>query len=296
MTRFVYVNGTYHRYREAGVHVEDRGFQFADSVYEVIEIASSALVDSERHLARLERSLAELEIPPPMARGPLLHVIGETVRRNRVREGMVYLQVSRGVGVRDFLFTGKPLQPTLVCLARHVGKAARDAAGVKGMRVVSVPDIRWGRCDIKTVMLLPAVLAKHEALKSGAAEAWFVDSEGYVTEGGSTNAWIVNAEGELQTRKLSNALLPGVTRRTLFDVADELGLPVKEAAFSIEAAQGAREAFVTSASNTVMPVINIDGVDIGNGQPGPISVKLRHAFHGIAEHMALGTGGISSTS
>ncbi len=284
MARFVYVNGQYRRYHEAGVHVEDRGFQFGDAVYEVIEVAGGGLVDAERHLARLERSLNELQIEAPMSRQALLLVIAETVRRNRVREGLVYMQVSRGAAKRDFLFSGKSLEPTLVCLARPLSRASREASADKGISVISLPDIRWGRCDIKTVMLLPAALAKEEALKAGASEAWLVDRDGFVTEGASSNAWIVNAQGELQTRSLSNDLLPGVTRRTLFDVAQSLGFQVKEAAFTIADAKNAREAFNTSASGTVMPVVKIDGKNVSDGLPGTISRKLREVFH---EHAAL---------
>lgn len=288
MARFVYVNGQYQRYNDASVHVEDRGFQFADAVYEVIEVSRGALVDSERHLARLERSLSELQIGVPMSRRALLAVIAETVRRNRVRDGLVYLQVSRGVHRRDFLFSGKQLTPTLVCLARPLSRMARDAAADKGISVITLDDIRWGRCDIKTVMLLPATLAKEEALKSGAGEAWLVDGQGFVTEGASSNAWIVKSMGELQTRSLSNALLPGVTRRSLIDVAQSLGLRVKEAAFTVEDAKSAKEAFGTSASATVMPVVQIDGAPIGEGRPGAITRKLRDVFHDFAAQYPLG--------
>lgn len=287
MSRVVYVNGRYRRYQDAKIHVEDRGFQFADAVYEVIEVVNRRLVDATRHLDRLERSLSELAIEQVMSRSALLNIIAETVRRNRVRDGLAYLQVSRGVSPRDFVCAGKNLSPTLVCLARAVSPVAREARASCGIGVITIPDIRWARCDIKTVMLLPAVLAKEQAIASGAEEAWLVDDKGFVTEGASSNAWIVNSDGLLQTRSLSNALLPGVTRRTLIDVAAALGLEVLEQPFVAAEAYAAKEAFGTSASATVMPVVRIDGRIIGSGRPGTVTQQLRQAFHQHAERLAL---------
>ena len=285
MSRIVYVNGSYRRYGEASVHVEDRGLQFADSVYEVIEVYRDQLVDPTRHLDRLNRSMRELSIPAPMTRGALVHIIRQIVRRNRVREGIVYLQVTRGTAPRDFPFTGKGLTPNLICLARSFPRGARDIVAASGISVQTMPDIRWGRCDIKTVMLLPAVLAKEHAEQAGASEAWLVDSEGWITEGASSNAWIVNYDGELQTRSLSWELLPGITRRTAIDVAGELGIRVIEQAFSPQDAYTAKEAFNTSASATIMPVIRVDDRTIGSGKPGPLTRKIREAFHHHAERM-----------
>jgi D-alanine transaminase len=283
MSRFVYVNGRYRRYADACVHVEDRGFQFADAVYEVIEVSDGQLIDTTRHLDRLGRSLEELSIGPVMPRGALLNVIRQTVHRNRVRDGLVYLQISRGVSPRDFLFSSKSLTPTVVCLARSVPRRVREAKAQRGIRVVTMPDIRWKRCDIKTVMLLPAVLAKERAREVGADEAWLIDQDGFVTEGASSNAWIVSADGKIQTRSLSNSLLSGVTRRTVLDVAAALGLQAVEAPFTVANAQAAVEAFGTSASATILPVVEIDGVVIGGGRPGAITQKLREVFHQHAE-------------
>lgn len=283
MTRVVYVNGQYLPYGQAGVHVEDRGFQFADSIYEVCEILDGQLVDEPRHIDRLERSLGELAIPMPMSRAALGQVMRQVVRRNRVSTGLLYLQVSRGAAPRDFSIPPSGLTPTLVCLARRLDGDKREARANAGISVVTMPDIRWGRCDIKTVMLLPAVLAKDAALRAGASEAWLVDAEGFVTEGASSNAWIVDKEGVLITRPTGNAILPGVTRRTLFDLLIRENIPYSERSFRVEDARGAREAFITSASGTVMPVVAIDGAPIGNGHPGELTLRLRSKFHQAAK-------------
>lgn len=280
MTRVVYVDGRYVPWAEARVHAEDRGYQFADAVYEVCEVKNGRLVDETRHIARLMRSLGELEITPPMPATSLGIVLRETIRRNRIRNGSVYLQVSRGVAPRDFLFPGDHVTPTVVCIARPLRGGGTAA---KGIAIVTQPETRWARCDIKTVMLLPAVLAKESARSRGAKEAWFVDTDGFVTEGASSNAWIVTAAGDLVTRPADTSILRGVTRTTVQDVARALQLTVVERPFTVEEAKGAREAFITSASNIVMPVVEIDGEKIGEGKPGPVAQRLRGAFHGIAE-------------
>lgn len=283
MARVVYVNGRYLPYPQAGVHVEDRGFQFADAIYEVCEVKDGRLVDETRHMDRLERSLGELRIPLPMSRRALSLVLHETVRRNRVRTGLVYLQVTRGMAPRDFPFPPAGTTPTVVCLARAVDEARRAARAEAGIAVATLPDIRWGRCDIKTVMLLPAVLAKEAAAAEGAQEAWLVDRDGFVTEGASSNAWIVDASGTVITRPTGSAILPGVTRRTLLDLLSREKIPFVERPFRVEEALAAREAFITSASGTVMPVVRINGVAIGNGYPGEIARRLRSNFHQVAE-------------
>lgn len=283
MTRIIYVNGTYKRYADAAIHVEDRGFQFADAVYEVIEVRGSRLVDATRHLARLETSLRELAITPPMSEAALRHVIAEVVRRNHVRDGIVYLQVSRGVGPRDFALPGPETSPTLVVFARTQRAERVSQLAEAGIAVKTLPDNRWDRCDIKTVMLLPAILAKDAARREGAREAWFLDSDGAITEGASSNAWIVTAEGILVTRPLGREILPGITRSTVIDVAKAEGLNVEERPFYRAEALHAREAFITSATNTVMPVVKIDNDPIGDGRPGPLARRLRSRFHHIAE-------------
>ncbi len=282
MTRCVYVNGAYRAYDEALVHAEDRGFQFADAVYEVIEVRDGLLIDEARHMQRLERSLSALSLPKPMASGAFARVLRETVRRNRVRNGLVYLQVTRGARPRDFLFPPPTTPPTVVCLARAILPAKGDARAQRGLRIISQPDIRWQRSDIKTVMLLPASLAKEAARAAGADDAWFVDGNGHVTESASSNAWMVDGQGRLVTRDLSPALLPGITRHTLMDLLAREGLEVVERPFTIAEAQSAREAFITSATSLVMPVVAIDGKPIGNGAPGILTLRLREMFHEVA--------------
>ncbi|HRO49633.1 MAG TPA: D-amino-acid transaminase [Hyphomicrobium sp.] len=283
MTRVVYVNGRYLPYAQAGVHVEDRGLQFADAIYEVCEVRDGALVDRTRHMERLERSLAELGIRQPMSRAALSIVLSETVRRNRVRTGLVYLQISRGAAPRDFPFPRSDVAPTVICLARSLDGAAREARASVGIAVETMADTRWARCDIKTVMLLPAVLAKEAAAKAAAQEAWFVDRDGFVTEGASSNAWILDKDGVLVTRALGPELLPGVTRKTLLDLLVREKIPLTERPFRVEEAIAAREAFVTSAFGLVMPVVKINGVAIGDGHPGKLTRRLRSNFHQVAE-------------
>ena len=283
MSRVIYVNGRYKPYQEAAIHAEDRGFQFGDSVYEVVEVLGGKLIDEARHLDRLQRSLHEIQMAMPMSRAALILVIRETLRRNTVRDGIVYLQVSRGAGPRDFAFPDVAVPPTLVVIARAQSQSKLASLAEVGISVVTLPDIRWGRSDIKTVMLLPACLAKASAKSSGAREAWFIDAEGFITEGASSNAWIVTTGGTLVTRHLDNRILGGVTRAGVKDVAQREGIAVKERPFTLSEALNAREAFITSATNTVMPVVKIDGRTIGSGRPGPVTQRLRSAFHHVAE-------------
>jgi D-alanine transaminase len=283
MTRVVYVNGRYLPYAKACVHAEDRGFQFADAVYEVCEVINGQIVDERRHMERLARSLTELSIPAPMPPSALARVLRETMRRNRVSDGMVYLQVSRGARPREFVFPGGEIRPTVVCLARAVPRTRLATMAETGIAVKTVRDQRWARCDIKTVMLLPAVLAKEAARKEGASEAWFVDEHGYVTEGASSNAWIVPDERRLVTRQTDQAILRGVARTTLIELLKKGDLELVERPFTVAEAKGAREAFITSATTNVMPVVRIDGEPIGNGKPGRLTRRLREAFHSAAE-------------
>lgn len=282
MSRIVYVNGRYVPYAQAAVHVEDRGFQFADAIYEVCEVRGSHLVDEARHMARMERSLGELHIAQPMKGAALGHIMRQVIRRNHVRNGLVYLQVTRGAGPREFYFPDAGVTPTVVCLARAVSPARLDTVALSGIAVKSMPDIRWQRCDIKTVMLLPACLAKEAARKDGAREAWFVDNDGFVTEGASSNAWIVDRSGAVITRQLGADILPGVTRATLVDGLREEKISLIERPFRLTEAYAAREAFITSATQTVMPVVRIDGRTVGAGKPGPIAQRLRSKFHHFA--------------
>ena len=286
MSRVIYVNGRYQPYHSAAVHVEDRGFQFADGVYEVIEVLAGKLVDAPRHLDRLERSLRELSMPAPASRGALIVIIAETLKRNRVTDGIVYIQVTRGAGPRDFAFPPAGTPPTLVVIARRQSQSKIAATAQTGIRVITRPDNRWGRCDIKTVMLLPACLAKHEAHEAGAKEVWFHDRDGFITEGASSNAWIVTASGAAVTRPLSHHLLGGITRRTLIDTIAGEGVKFDERPFTRDEALNAREAFITSATNTVMPVVELDGNQIGDGRPGPLTRTLRGRFHHFADIQA----------
>jgi len=272
VSRIAYVNGRYVPHHAAGVHIEDRGYQFADGVYEVMAVDNTHLADAALHYDRLERSLGELEIDQPMTRAALDVVLREVVRRNRLRNGIVYLQVTRGVAKRDHPFPDHA-QPAIVVTARHGGRPS-PSNREEGVGVVTVPDIRWARCDIKSISLLPNVLAKQAAREAGGFEAWQVDEEGMVTEGSSTNAWIVDADGNLVTRPLANSILSGITRLVLKQLAEESGVRVIERAFSVEEAKTAREAFITSTTSFVTPVVRIDDRVIANGQPGSTTSRL----------------------
>jgi D-alanine transaminase len=283
MSRIAYVNGRYLPHAQAAVSIEDRGFQFADGVYEVCEVRGGRLVDERRHMARLDRSLRELKITRPMSALALSVVMHETVRRNRVRNGIVYLQVTRGAARRDFPFPAAGTVPSVIVTARSSDLEKLENAALEGIAVVTVPDIRWQRVDIKSVALLPNVLAKQAARDKGGKEAWLVDAQGRVTEGASSNAWIVTRDGKLVTRPLGNDILPGITRSVVIDVSKAQGLAFEERAFTVEEAYQAREAFVTSASQIVMPVVSIDGRPVANGAPGLMSAALRREYHQHAE-------------
>jgi D-alanine transaminase len=283
LSRIAYVNGRYLRHRDAAVSVEDRGYQFADGVYEVCEVRGGRLVDERRHFERLVRSSRELRIRLPMSRAALGVVLRETVRRNRVRDGIVYLQVTRGVAPRDHAFPPSAVAPSIVVTARSLDLEGRESAAEEGIAVITVPENRWPRVDIKSIGLLPNVLAKQAAREAGAKEAWFVDRAGYVTEGSSTNAWIVTRDGKIVTRPADHGILRGITRTVLSDVIAAQHLTLEERAFTVEEAYAAREAFVTSASQIVMPVVRIDGRPVGNGAPGLVASALRRDFHRHAE-------------
>ena len=278
MGRIAYVNGRFVPHGEATVHIEDRGYQLADAVYEVWALFDGKLADPEGHFARLERSLGELRIAMPMSRAALTLVLKEAVRRNRVREGLLYLQVSRGVAPRDHAFPTPAVRPSIVMTVNAVDRLASEARAAKGVGVVTTPENRWGRCDIKTVGLLPNVLAKQKAREAGAVEAWFVDDLGFVTEGASSNAWIVDAEGRLRTRDTNANILRGVTRNTLLEVIRGEGLEVDERPFTPADAVSAKEAFITGAGSLVLPVITVDGKPVGEGRVGPVAQRLRRLY------------------
>ncbi|MGQ0677648.1 MAG: D-amino-acid transaminase [Rhodospirillales bacterium] len=274
MPRDAYVNGRYVPHAEARVHVEDRAYQFADGVYEVIAVHGGELVDEEPHLDRLDHSLGSLKIDWPMSRPALKLVMRELVRRNLIKNGIVYLQVSRGVAPRDHAFPKSNPTPALVMTTRHA-RPPNLKLLERGGAAITIPDIRWRRCDIKSVSLLPNVLGKQQAAEAGAYEAWQVAPDGTVTEGTSTNAWIVTAEGRVVTRELSHAILSGITRQTVLKLAAEEGLKIEERPFTVEEALRAREAFLTSTTSFVLPITSLDGKPIADGKPGPLSRKLR---------------------
>lgn len=278
MGRIAYVNGRFVPKADAFVHIEDRGYQLADAVYEVWALFDGKLADPEGHFARLERSLSELRIPMPMSRAALTMVLKQAVRQNRIREGLVYLQVSRGVATRDHAFPTVQPPPAVVVTVSRVDREATEARAARGVGVVTTPENRWGRCDIKTVGLLPNALAKQKAREAGAVEAWFVDELGFVTEGASSNAWILDQDGALRTRDTNANILRGVTRLTLLDVAREAGLKVSERPFTPQEALEAKEAFITGAGSLVLPVTSVDGKPVGNGAPGPVALKLRRLY------------------
>jgi D-alanine transaminase len=283
MSRIAYVNGRYVPHGRAMVHIEDRGYQFADGVYEVCEVRGGRLVDERRHMQRLDRSLAELRIAAPMPQSAIGVILREVVRRNRVLEGIVYAQVTRGVAARDHAFPERSLPSSLVVTAKELAAAPRHRRAERGVAVITVPDNRWERVDIKTIALLPNVLAKQAAHEAGAFEAWLVDREGFVTEGSSTNAWIVNAEGILVTRQTGRGILKGITRSVVCDVIGREALRLEERPFSLAEALAAREAFLTSASTAVTPIITINGAPVGDGKPGPVARHLRAIFDQAVE-------------
>lgn len=276
--RTVYVNGEYLPETEARISIFDRGFLMADGVYEVTSVLGGKLVDFNGHARRLSRSLNELEMRNPISKEDLLDVHRELVRLNEIDEGLIYLQVTRGSdGDRDFVFPDPATtEPTIVLFTQSKPGLADNPAARKGARIISIEDIRWGRRDIKTVQLLYPSMGKMMAKKAGADDAWMVE-DGQVTEGTSNNAYIVK-DGRIITRQLGNDILHGITRAAILRFAREAQMQVEERGFTIEEAQQADEAFTTSASAFVMPVVAIDGVDLGDGTPGPVALRLREIY------------------
>ena len=275
MSRIVYVNGRFVPESEASVSIFDRGFLFADGVYEVAAVLDRGLVDNTAHLARLERSLGALEMVSPIAPEEIVRVQKALIARNGLDEGLVYLQITRGPAERDFAWPAEP-KPTLVMFTQEKPIAGNPLA-TRGIAVVTVPDLRWARRDLKTVGLLAASMAKQAALDAGADDAWMVE-DGFVTEGSSNNACIVTGGGVVVTRHLGNEILHGITRASVLHLSREHGIAVEERAFTVEEAKRAAEAFVTSASVFVLPVVRIDGETIGDGKPGAVTVRLREIY------------------
>ena len=280
MSRIAYIDGVYQPLNMPGILVEDRGYQFADGVYEVCAIRGGKLLDEARHLDRLDYSLAALDMPPPMSRAALQQVMRETLRRNRVRDGILYMQVSRGVAPREHMFN-PDLKPVLVITARPIAADRRAQIMKKGISVVSVQDQRWARCDIKSISLLPNVLARQSARNAKVQEAWQIDGQGMVTEGAATNAWIVDAKGVLRTRPASHKILNGIVRQVLLDCVADLGMKFEEKPFSLKEALAAKECFSTASTMSVFPVIEIDGQKIGAGKPGEVAKMLSDAYDGV---------------
>jgi D-alanine transaminase len=287
MPRIAFVNGRYVPHAQAMVHVEDRGYQFADGVYEVCEVRHGLIVDLSRHLDRLNRSLAELRIPWPMSRAALILVLRETLRRNHVKNGLFYLQVTRGVARRDHVFPAADTPASIVVTAKSTDRTVIDRKNAHGIKAITLKDNRWDRVDIKSVGLLPNALARQQAKEAGAQEAIFVDENGIVKEGAATNVWMVDAQGTLVTRPAEHGILRGITRTTLMDVAARLDIRIAERFFSVEEMMAAREVFITAATSICFPVISVDGKPIANGHPGSVSQKIREAFFDIAEKTAI---------
>ncbi|HML10597.1 MAG TPA: D-amino-acid transaminase [Stellaceae bacterium] len=276
MSRIAYVDGSYRPHREAAVHIEDRGYQFADGVYEVIAVRGGHLVDETLHLQRLRRSLRELRIEGAIGDGPLGVVMREVARRNGVENGIVYIQITRGAAPRDHAFP-REVKPVVVVTARRA-RPPNPQLGENGVAVITLRDIRWQRCDIKSVALVANVLGKQQAREAGAYEAWLVDPLGRITEGTSTNAWIVTGDNVVVTRFIDNAILNGVTRQALIEIIRREGYSFAERTFTVAEAKFAREAFLTSTTLDLLPVVSIDGDMIADGRPGPLSRKLRDAY------------------
>ncbi len=287
MTRIAYVNGRYLPHAGAAVHIEDRGFQFADSVYEVCAVEDGRLIDEQWHFDRLERSLGQLDITVPFTSKVLAVIYREVLRRNRLSNAIVYCQVTRGVAPRDHAFPSDPTSVTIVITAKPTNEAALNQRRTEGVKVITLPDERWRRCDIKSTGLLANVLAKQKARSAGAFEAWLTDRDGYITEGTSTNAWIVTDAGVLVTRQLDHHILGGITRRALLECANILGIHVQERAFSREEALEAAEAFSSASTVGALPVVSIDQMQISDGRPGPMTQKLNGLYRDRARKLAL---------
>ncbi|MBN34119.1 MAG: D-amino acid aminotransferase [Rhodospirillaceae bacterium] len=285
MSRIAYVNGRYLPHSAAHVHIDDRAHNFADGVYEVILVMAGRMVDEDGHMVRLARSIRELDMVAPMSDRALIHIMDQTILRNRVTDGMVYLQINRGTSPRNHAYDNEALTPTVVCTAKSVVLPS-DPETIGGVKVITLSDNRWERVDIKTVSLLPNAMAKTAATRQGAYEAWLYDGDGNVTECSSSNAWIVDLEDRLVTRPLAgNDILPGITRDRVIKLAAENGIEVVERAFSVEEALGAREAFLTSTTSFVKPVTQIDDTVIGNGQPGTTTRTLLAAYLAFAREV-----------
>jgi D-alanine transaminase len=287
MSQITYLKGRFLPHEEAYVHVEDRGFLFADGIYDFVLVHRGKMVNLEGHLDRIDYSLGEMEIRWPMPRKELVDVFAEAIRRNALGEGFVYLQVTRGVAPRNHAFPREEVSPTVLVIARHVPFPTLEEAR-SGAKVITVPDQRWKRCDIKSIAILPNALAREKAVRAGTDEAWMYDEEGFITEGPACNAWIVTAEGELLTRQLDQAILSGVTRRMLLGVCRDNGVRFAERRFTVDEAKAAREAFWTNSPTLIRPVVQIDDTVIGDGKGGPFTLRLLDAYRAFVERQCAG--------
>lgn len=277
MSRVAYVNGAYVPTSDAFVHINDRGYQFADGVYEGVTVRKGEMIDLEPHLDRLWRSMRELKMDEPMARAPMRLVFKELIRRNRIADGFLYIQITRGEAVRDHAFPAFSV-PSLVATCRRLDLNGVKARAETGVAASTQPDIRWGRCDVKSTSLLPNILAKQAAKEVGGFEAVLVDENGFVTEGSSTNMWIVTNDGKLKTRPTSDNILAGITRARVKIIAESLQIAIKEEAFTVEEALDAKEMFLTSSTSCATPIVSLDGKKIGDGTPGPVATRLVDAY------------------
>lgn len=282
MSRVAYVNGRYLPKAEASVNIEDRGYQLADGIYEVVYVTGGRMVDETLHLDRMDRSLREIRVRAPMGRTALQHVLREVVRRNRLRDGLIYIQVSRGVSSREHVFPSAPVAPAIVVTAKHM-RAMPAEAGANAGTAITLADERWARCDIKSIGLLANVLARQTAKEQGATEAILFGADGLVTEGAATNVWIVDANGTLRTRALGHAILPGCTRGALMHILEEEGIAFEERPFTLDEIRSAREVFITSASSFVKGMLKLDGKPVGDGTVGPVTRRLFDLFRRHAQ-------------
>lgn len=281
MARCAYVDGVYSDIDQPAIFIEDRGYQFAEGVYEVLAVRNGVAIDEAAHLDRLNYSLGELSIDWPVSRKVLCHITREIIRRNRIKTGLIYIQVSRGVGRRDHVYPSG-LRPILVVTGRPMPEQARQKMLGKGMSVVTKPDLRWARPDIKSIALLPNTMVRNAAKKEGYDDAWMVDGDGFITEATAANAWIVDAKGVLRTRKADRSILKGVTRTVLLSVVEQLGLTFEERAFTVADAETARECFSTASTLVIMPVTSVNGHKIGNGRAGEVALALEKLYDPVS--------------
>ncbi len=278
MPRIIYINGRYLPGREASVHVEDRGYLFSDGVYDAFELRNNIIIDLDRHLDRLLWSMGEIGICNAPDRKTFRHILHETVRRNRYRNGFIYMQVTRGSAPRAFPFPSSDIPASVLCMIYNAVDGAMDRLAQTGINIITRPDERWKRPDIKTTLLLPSVLARQAAQEEGAMEAWLIDEQGFVTEGAASNAWIITKDGRLITRPRDHAILAGITRRAVLELVENENLKLVERPFTRKEALDAAEAFTTACSLMVMPVVKIDNIPIATGKPGAMTLRLRAIY------------------